>query len=85
MTITSLHKQEFAQDIRKAFSSAENGPVFITDRGGMPSHVLLSYVEYQRLLALKRNIASSLAMPNNLDVEFEAPRINIGIQSPDFT
>ncbi|EOA02927.1 prevent-host-death family protein [Herbaspirillum frisingense GSF30] len=85
MAITSLHKQEFAQDIHRAFSSTENGPVFITDPDGMPSHALLSYVDYQRLLALKRNIASSLAMPNNSDVEFEAPRINIGIQLPDFT
>ncbi|WP_081496500.1 type II toxin-antitoxin system Phd/YefM family antitoxin [Herbaspirillum sp. YR522] len=83
MAITSLHAQDFAQDVQKAIAATENGPVFITDRG-IPSHVLLSYLEYQRLLALKRSIASNLAMPGNADVEFEVPRANICLRPADF-
>lgn len=84
MAITSLHAQEFAQDVHKAITATENGPVVITDHG-IPSHVLLSYQEYQRLLELKHSIASSLAMPSDTDVEFEAPRVNIYLRPADFS
>ncbi|TQK01324.1 MULTISPECIES: type II toxin-antitoxin system Phd/YefM family antitoxin [unclassified Herbaspirillum] len=83
MAITSLPAQEFAQDVHEAFTATETGPVFITDRG-IPSHVLISYPEYQRLLALKRSISSSLAMPGDSDVEFEAPRVDIYLRPADF-
>ncbi|QBP77195.1 type II toxin-antitoxin system Phd/YefM family antitoxin [Herbaspirillum huttiense] len=84
MAITSLSKEEFSQDVHKAMSATANGSVVIADRG-TPTHVLLSYADYQRLLAQKRSIASSLAMPGDSDVEFEAPRINLGVRPADFT
>ncbi|WP_075255759.1 type II toxin-antitoxin system Phd/YefM family antitoxin [Herbaspirillum camelliae] len=84
MAITSLSTEEFSQDVFKAMSATENGPVLIAD-SGTPTHVLLSYADYQRLLAQKRSIASSLAMPGDSDVEFEAPRVNLRVRPADFT
>ncbi|WP_075255781.1 prevent-host-death protein [Herbaspirillum camelliae] len=84
MAITSLPMQEFALDVHKACSATENGPVYITDCS-IDTHVLLSYVDYQRLLARKGNIAHSLAMPEQADIEFEIPRINITLRPADFS
>lgn len=84
MATTSLPMQEFAEDLHKAFSAAENGPVFVTDQG-TPAYVLLSDADYQRLLVQKRSIADLLAMPNAADVEFEAPCANLAVRPADFT
>lgn len=84
MAITSLPTQEFAQDVQKALSATENGPVYIT-HCGIDTHVLLSYVDYQRLLARRDNIAYSLAMPEEADLEFEIPRVNINLRPADFS
>lgn len=46
--------------------------MFITDRG-KPSHVLLSFELYQRIITGPRNIVDMLAMPG--DVEFEPGRL----------
>lgn len=83
MAITSLHAHEFAQDVHKAFTAAENGPVVIVICGA-PSHVLLNYLDYQQLLGMRHSIASNLAMPSDTDVEFEAPRVNICLRPADF-
>jgi PHD/YefM family antitoxin component YafN of YafNO toxin-antitoxin module len=56
--------------------------VFITDRG-RPAHVLLSIAEYQRLTGKRRSIADALAMPEIADIEFEAPRVTIGLRPAD--
>ena len=48
MTITTLSSRELNQDVAKAKNAAQDGPVFITDRG-RTTHVLLSFEEYQRL------------------------------------
>lgn len=84
MAVTSLPKQELAQDVHKVLSATENGPVYITDCG-INTHVLLSYVDYQRLLARRGNIAHSLAMPEQDDLEFEIPRVNINLRPADFS
>jgi prevent-host-death family protein len=41
--------REFNQDTAGAKRAAEDGPVYVTDRG-RPSHVLLSMAAYDRLL-----------------------------------
>ncbi|MCL2779655.1 MAG: type II toxin-antitoxin system Phd/YefM family antitoxin [Polyangiaceae bacterium] len=60
------------------------GPVFITDRG-KPVHVLLSFEDYQRLTRQHRNIVDVLAMPGEADIEFEAPRVDIGVEPADLS
>lgn len=83
MAITTLSSREFNQDASGDKKAANNGPVFITDRG-RPAHVLLSFEEYQRLTQQRRNIADALAMPGAEDIEFDPPRLNIEIRAADF-
>lgn len=82
MTITTLSSRELNQDLGRAKKAARSGPVFITDRG-KPAHVLLSYEEYQRLTRQRRSIADTLAMPDAADIEFEAPRVTLGVRLAD--
>lgn len=83
MTITTLSSRELNQDIGRAKRAASDGPVFITDRG-KPAHVLLSIEAYQRLVGGNRTLAEALAMPGMGDVDFDPPKIEIGLRIPDF-
>jgi prevent-host-death family protein len=62
MSKTTLSCREFNQQVSRAKKAAEEGPVFITDRGE-PAHVLITYEEYQRLCGSQRKIADLLALP----------------------
>ena len=73
MTITTLSSREFNQDASRAKKAAKEGPVFITDRGRL-AHVLLTIEEYQRLSGSSASIINMLAMPDDAEIEFEAPR-----------
>ncbi len=73
MTITTLSSREFNQDTSRAKKAADNGPVFITDRG-KPAHVLLSIEEYQRLTGGQGSIIEMLGQPPGVeDAELEIP------------
>lgn len=74
MTITTLSSREFNQDASGAKKAANQGPVFITDRG-RPAHVLLSIAEYQKLTASPSNIVELLAMPAADEIDFDPPRM----------
>jgi prevent-host-death family protein len=73
MTITTLSSREFNQDASGAKKAANEGPVFITDRG-RPAHVLLSIAEYQKLIGGPASIIDMLAMPGIEQIEFDPPR-----------
>jgi prevent-host-death family protein len=75
MNITTLSSREFNQDTGRAKRAANDGPVYITDRG-RPSHVLLTIEEYQRITGAQANIAELLAMPGTEDIDFEPPRLS---------
>jgi len=74
MTITTISSREFNQAVSEAKKAANEGPVFITDRG-RPAHVLMSMALYQRLTGNRQKIADLLAMPGIEDVELEIPRL----------
>ena len=77
VSITTMTSREFNQDTSGAKRAAQDGPVFITDRG-KPAHVLLSFDEYQRLAGREVegcNIVELLAMPEGQDMDFEIPRL----------
>jgi prevent-host-death family protein len=74
MTITTLSSREFNQHASDAKRAANNGPVFITDRG-RPAHVLLSMDDYRRLAGGQQKIADLLALPGADAVEFDAPKL----------
>jgi len=84
MVITTLSSREFNQGASEAKRAANNGPVFITDRG-RPAHVLMSFEDYQRLTRQRRNIADALAMPSIADIDFVPPRVTINHRSVDFS
>ena len=73
MTITTLSSREFNQHASDAKKKANNGPVFITDRG-RPAHVLLSIDEYQKLTGGQMTLAEALAQHDGPDFDFEPPR-----------
>ena len=84
MTITTLSSREFNQDTSRAKKAAQDGPVFITDRGRL-AHVLLTVEEYQRLSGTSASIIDMLAMSDAADIDFVAPRAE-GIAKPaDFS
>ncbi|MEM9568346.1 MAG: type II toxin-antitoxin system Phd/YefM family antitoxin [Cyanobacteria bacterium P01_E01_bin.34] len=72
-TLKTISSREFNQDVSGAKRAAENGPVFITDRG-TPAHVLLTVEDYYRLLSTTESVADMLAMPESADIEFEPTR-----------
>ena len=84
MTLTTLSSRELNQDVPRAKKATKAGPVFITDRG-KPAHVLLSFEDYQRLTRQRRNIADALAMPGIADIDFEPPRVTIGVRPADLS
>jgi prevent-host-death family protein len=75
MTITTLSSREFNQDTSRAKKAANDGPVFITDRGS-PAHVLLTIDDYRKLTGSRATIIDLLAMPGVADIDFEPARID---------
>ena len=73
MTTTTVTSRDFNQDVTRAKRAAEQGPVFITDRG-RPAHVLLSIEDYRRLSRTPRSIVEALSMPGLSGIELVIPR-----------
>ena len=70
---TQMSSREFNQDTAGAKKAAENGPVYITDRG-RPAHVLMTFDAYEELVGPHRAL-DLLAEPAGVeDVEFVVPK-----------
>ena len=66
---TQMSSREFNQDTSGAKKAAEDGPVYITDRG-RPAHVLLTFEAYQQLVGPHRAL-DVLAEPEGVaEIEF---------------
>jgi prevent-host-death family protein len=73
--VTSVSSREFNQDTGRAKRAARRGPVVITDRG-RPSHVLLTFEEYSRLVSRGLNVIDLLGVPAGIeDVELGMPNL----------
>lgn len=83
MTVHSFTSREFNQDVSAAQKAAQDGPVFITDRG-RPVYVLLSIDEYLRLTNKGPSIVELLGMPAAADAEFELPKASLRFKPADF-
>ena len=81
MSITTITSREFNQDTSKAKRIAEEGPVFITDRG-KPAHVLLTVEEYERITSQGATIVDLLSPSDAADLEFEAPKLEKPLYRP---
>lgn len=84
MTITMLSSREFNQDTGRAKKAANDGPVYITDRG-RTTHVLLSMEKFQKLSGQNRSIVDILAMSGGQDIEFDPPRMSSLTKPVDFS
>jgi len=84
MSITTLSSRELNHDVSSAKKAAQKGPVVITDRG-KPSHVLMTYAEFQRLTGRRRSLVEALAMPGLSDIDFDPPRARIASREIDLS
>jgi prevent-host-death family protein len=80
---TTLTSREFNQDAGGAKRAAEEGPVYITDRG-RPAHVLLSIDEYRRLTGTSSSIVDLIGMSEGADIGFEPAKATIDARPADF-
>lgn len=71
MTHTTLTDLQVEKNFAEAIQTAEQGPVIITKKGS-PSHVLLTYDAYKRLVSGKSSISELFYYPGAADVEFES-------------
>ena len=81
MPITTMSAREFNQDVSKAKKAANEGPVFVTDRG-RPSHVLLTIDEYQRITGSQASIVELLAMAGVDSIDLDVPRLGGPVAKP---
>lgn len=84
MATTSLTSRELNHDVSKAKKAAESGPVVITDRG-RPSHVLMTYEEFERLTGKSRNLVDALSMPGLSAIEFDPSRASFSQREIDLS
>ncbi|MFT4183407.1 MAG: type II toxin-antitoxin system prevent-host-death family antitoxin [Rhizobium sp.] len=71
-------------DVSRAKKAAKSGPVVITDRG-KPSHVLMTYSEFERLSGKRRSLVDALAMPGLSAIDFEPRRVEIKPREVDLS
>lgn len=86
MASTTLSSREFNQDTGRATRAAQDGPVFITNRG-RPVHVLMSIADYQKLQKPVISLAEALSQSSvdGADFDFEPPRLrNLGFKAAEF-
>ena len=83
MPTTTMTSREFNQDTSKAKKAANEGPVFITDRG-RPAHVLLSIEEYYKLTGKQMSVAEALGQTGVPDFEFDPPKLRSFPQAAEF-
>ena len=84
MTWITLSSRELNHDVSSAKKAAQDGPVVITDRG-KPSHVLMTYGEFQRLSGKRRSLVEALAMPGLANIDFDPPRAEIAPRKIDLS
>ncbi|MBW9114698.1 type II toxin-antitoxin system Phd/YefM family antitoxin [Rhizobium cauense] len=84
MSITTLSSRELNHDVSRAKKAAKRGPVVITDRG-KPSHVLITYSEFERLTGKRRNVVDALSMPGLSTIELDPPRAEIAPREVDLS
>ncbi|WP_136517949.1 MULTISPECIES: type II toxin-antitoxin system prevent-host-death family antitoxin [Cellulomonas] len=77
-----LTSRQFNHDVSAAKRAAKDGPVVITDRG-QPSHVLLTYADFQRMTrrAARPPLSETLRMEEDLD--FEPGRVSFDVRPVD--
>jgi prevent-host-death family protein len=71
--MTMVSSREFNRDVSAVKRAAARGPVIITDHG-QPSHVLLSFTDYQRLTGTAGILGDAFVLEEEIDFEPARPR-----------
>ena len=81
MSLFTYSSREFTRDVSAAKRAAENGPVFITDRG-RPAYALLRIEDYYKRQGQPTESLLEVmnAIPGGEGIEFEAPNLQLQIQ-----
>ena len=83
MPITTVTSQTYNRDSSKVRKAADDGPVFITERG-RPAHVLLSIADYQKLAGKEMTLLQSVCDPRpEADFDAEFPRVEFALREVD--
>jgi prevent-host-death family protein len=84
--VATFSSREFAHDLAGVKRAAQEGPVFITDRG-RPTYALMKIEDFQRLAnagPAHRSLLDVMdGLPGTLGVEFEPPRLDSAIEVPN--
>ncbi len=80
--MTTITAREFNHDVSAAKRAAHRGPVVITDRG-VPSHVLLTIEDYERMVRPPHARSLVDALRSGDDVEFDPQRVEISARPVD--
>jgi len=83
MTLHTISDHKFNQSVNDAMKNSQTGPVLIT-KNGRPTHVLLTYENYQRLSRIKRSVVELLALPGAEDIDLSIPTIKVFPIAADF-
>lgn len=83
MTLTTFSSRDFTRDVSAAKRAANEGPVFITDRG-QPAFALLKIDDYYRLTAENpKSLLDIMDAVEGGDFEFEPPRLTDTLRPVD--
>ena len=74
--MSTLTSRELNHDVSSAKKAAQSGPVIITDRG-KPSHVLMTYDDFNRLSGKRRSLIETLSMAGLSEIDFSPERVEI--------
>jgi hypothetical protein len=85
MSITTLSSREFNQKVGFAKKAAEEGPVFITDRG-QQTHVLLNVEDYRKITGKGKTLYDALYYSGlkKVDPDVEFPKLDGQFQSAEY-
>ena len=85
MGIHTFSSRDFTRDVSAAKRAAEDGPVFITDRG-RPAFALLHIDDYYRMVG--KGAPSLLEVMDGIaggeGIDFHPPRLKLGIEGTSF-
>jgi len=68
-----VSSREFNRDVSAVKRATARGPVIITDHG-RPSHVLLTFADYQRLTGSGTSLGQAFVLDEEIDIEPVRPR-----------
>jgi len=83
MDKSTVSSRELNQALSRVKKFSLKAPVIITDRG-RPSHVMMSYAEYQRLTGKQTSIVERLTCPTPANDAFEPVTARLGLKPAEF-